>query len=166
MGNITNIKDLEGITTLGRPRKYTAEQFLKKANEYFIECDTAGAWTKQDFIKSGPNAGKIINTDLITMYTIEGVCLHCAVHESFIRQTEQYLKPEESEEDMNFYLVCKYIRGRIRKQRLEGGGNMSLNALIVARLEGLSDKQEIKATNTNISVNVQDQGLADKLDQE
>ncbi len=162
------IKDIQDILPpkQGRPRKFKSpQQLFDAANEYFEHC-RLNPWQKQDFIKSGPNAGQKCSVDLETPYTYQGLCIHLGVNSQYFNEFKEGLKIKEVEEDLHFSVIAKYIHDVISSQRFEGAMVGAFNPLIVSRLEGLTDKQEITATNTNISVNVQDKGLKDKLDEE
>ena len=57
---------------VGRPRKYTPQELWETACKYFEWCDSH-PWTKYEPIKSGADAGKLIEMQLKIPYTIEGL---------------------------------------------------------------------------------------------
>jgi len=153
--------------TAGRPNIYTPEELVTEVNKYFKWCNDNPV-IKQDFVKSGQNAGKKVSIEIDTPYTLEGLCIFLKVSTQYLRDLKAAIKHNTNEklkeEFSKYSLVLKYIYNRVSAQRLQGGMTGLYNPLIVSRLEGLSDKQEVKQeTNANISVNVTDPKLKDKL---
>ena len=167
MTNSRYIKEYKHLKTInsGATKLFTPKELFDLSNEYFQQC-IDNPWKKRDFIKSGPNAGEKVNVDTETMFTWQGLYVYLGVNKHYINDLEGRLNPKKRSEDTIFAEIIAHIRNVIVMQRYEGAACGAFNVVLVSRLEGLAEKQEIEATNTNISVNVQDPKTAEKLKKE
>lgn len=118
---------------LGRPRKYTPEELWETACKYFEWCDDH-PWTKYEAIKSGADAGKLIEMPLKIPYTLEGLCFFCGVAETFLRANRN---------DGDFSSVIEEIYKIIETQQFTGASVGAFNSNIIARKLGLVEKTNI-----------------------
>lgn len=118
----------------GQPRKYTPEELMEKANEYFEFCDQ-NKWMKYDVIKSGPDVGKVIEIPLTIPYTLEGLAVYLGLDFCFFRDN----KKGHGE----YSAVIKKIYEIIENHQLTGASVGVFNHQIIARKLGLADKQNI-----------------------
>jgi hypothetical protein len=124
----------------GRKLKYKSPaEFLEKVYEYFNSRDKNPRY-KKDVIRSGDNAGMIINIPLEQPYTIEGMCVFLKID----RSTFSGLYCQRKE----FIPVTTHAREVIEADQLEGAIMGIYNPNIIARKLGLADKKEISADNT------------------
>ncbi len=111
----------------------TPDELLQEAYKYFEWCYKK-PWYKNEAIKSGPNAGKIIKVPTSRPYTIEGLCVYAGI------SVQTFFNYEQRND---FLEVVTHIREVIRQNQLEGAMVEAYSSNIVARLLGLSDKKEL-----------------------
>ena len=160
---------------MARPYKYTPEQLQSKIDKYFKYADE-NPLIKNEVVKTGKEAGKILPVPMPIVYSIQGLCYHVNIdRDTFYdlidknrAETTQNNKDGENNINMinQFSDICIRARQKINDNQISGATAGLMNPLIVSRLQGLTDKHEVKATNTNILVNVMDEGLKGKLDKE
>lgn len=119
---------------VGRPRKYKPVELWEMACNYFEWCDSH-PWTKYEAIKSGADAGKLIEMPLRIPYTIEGLCFFCGVEENFLRSNK--------ENNGDYSTVIKEIYKVIENQQFTGASVGAFNSNIIARKLGLVEKTTI-----------------------
>lgn len=128
----------------GRELEYkTPEDFAKEAYKYFEWC-YKNPWIKKDFIKSGDSAGSIVDIPTSRPYTIEGLCNYMGIS---VKTFYNY------EERKDYLQVVTHVREIIRQNQIEGACVGAYNSNIVARILGLSNKQEIETTG-GLTINV------------
>jgi hypothetical protein len=139
----------------GRDRIFTEPQILEDAaNEYFDWIDN-NPLTKQEVLKGGEHAGKIVTVEIGRPYLIEALCEYLGVCVQYFNQFERSLDVENNETHKDFLSVISHIRSRISRQKLEGAAVGIFNPLIVSRIEGLKDRQEV-TQQSEIKVSVSD----------
>jgi hypothetical protein len=155
----------------GRPRIFkTPDELWYSAQEYFKWCDDNPDYKIEMLKKS------ILEEDLITgeftlihyvsvpvkrAYLWSGLCLYLGVDVSFFTQFENGLDLSK-EEDKEFYKVVRAIRDTIKADQVTGGLNGTLNANLVARLQGIAEKRELESKNVNTNDDID----YDQLDDE
>lgn len=142
--------------TIGRNRIFNDPTELKeKIDQYFRDTDQR-FWEKEDFIKSGELAGTIIRLKTKIPYTIEGMSEFLGVNSKYIYDFENQIKEMKDRKIANdFSDVLTYAREKISRQKLEGAMCGAFNPLIVARLEGLRDRQDITSNNKDLNLTVE-----------
>ena len=135
------------------------DQIIAEAQEYIKTCKN-NPIIVNELIKAGNRAGDVVKVERPRIPTQLGLCNYLGI----VEKTFNNYKTKDSYKD--FFLSFTYVSEMFRLNLLENSITGEANPMIVSRLLGLADKQEVQATNTNISVNVQDKNLADKLDQE
>ena len=111
---------------------------------------------KRRVIKGGEHAGQIIPVPHARPYTLEGLTEHLGVWRQYLDQFEQNLDTENNPIHKEFSLIITRVRNKISRQKLEGATVGLYNPLIVSRIEGLRDRQEINQTS-DVKVTVTDQ---------
>ena len=140
----------------GRDKIFTEPKTLwEEACKYFKWCDEH-PWYKNEVIKGGSMAGEIKPVAIERPYLIEGLTLFLNVSLQYFDNFERNLDPENNEQHKDFVLVVSRIRETIRRQKLEGAAVGAFNPMIISRIEGLRDRQEINQTS-DIKVTVTDQ---------
>ena len=119
----------------GRHPEYTPEALLQRANEYF-------EWVEQNPFKEEVifHAQGLITKDYVTKkrpLTLEGFCIYANIVKNTFYSYEK---------NKDFVNITSYIRETIENQQLELASAGFLNANIIARKLGLSDKSEVKVT--------------------
>ena len=105
------------------------------------------------FIKANPRTkreyvgrdGKEKDTPLMTPLTLEGLINFVWDKRDFCMRDYLYSKDERYEPFSN---ICTRVKENIRQDQIEGGMVGQYNASITQRLNGLSDKQEVKQETT------------------
>jgi meiotically up-regulated gene 157 (Mug157) protein len=131
----------------GRDKLFATPDLLwEAAYEYFSWCD-AHPWLKKEQLKR-PTTTKDKNgnqklhsmVDIPTArpYTLSGLCLYLGASESFWRE---FRKNQTLTQD--FLSVIHAVEEIISTQQLEGAIVGAFNANIIARKQGLTDKQEL-----------------------
>lgn len=117
----------------GAPKKYTPEELWAKFLEYMDKNDEY-SWAKDDFIKSGPEAGRIVSIDIPNPPSIRMFCLFAGIAESTFNN---YRKSTDLNE------VALAIEGIILNTQIGGAAVNLYNSNIIARWAGLVDKKEM-----------------------
>jgi hypothetical protein len=121
----------------GRDKIFSSpEVFLKEAYSYFEQCNK-NPWYKNEVVKGGPNAGKILKVPTQRPYTIKALCIYLNITE------QTFLNYEKDENYQDFFEVFTHVREIIENNQLEGATVGAYNANIIGRLLGLADKQDI-----------------------
>lgn len=142
--------------THGRAKLFASpEAMWKAACEYFEWCEN-NPLIEEDFISSGPKAGQKVKLNKMRPFTMQGLCLYLDCNTMYFNQFEQSLKEkedqgtaEEKQTVKDFSLVVTRIREAIYNQKFTGAAAGFLNANIIARDLGLSDKKELEG---NLSI--------------
>lgn len=142
----------------GRDKLFVTPQLLwEAACEYFEYCDK-NPWrvTKS---KKGVKGKETEETPTQCPYTLTGFLSYCDTSDSYWRKFK-----ESANED--FFTVITRIENIIKSQQLEGAMVGAFNANIVARINGLAEKQELSGeVKTGLTVVVNNQEEADLLEQ-
>jgi hypothetical protein len=124
----------------------TPELLLEAAYEYFKQCDE-NPWYKNEAIKSGMDAGKIIQIPVRTPYTFEGLYSFLGISRI------GYMNYEKDEKYEVYFTITTHIRSIIERNQIEGASVGAYNPNIIARLLGLVDKSETKTELTgNVTI--------------
>lgn len=109
------------------------------ACEYFEWCDKT-PWYKNEAVKSGIYAGRIIKIPTAKPYSLSGLCLYIGCDQSYFRKFKGHC-------DKDFITIITRIEEVIETQQFEGAVVGAFNANIIARKLGLADKQELTGSN-------------------
>lgn len=118
----------------GLQKKYTPEKLWDEFIAY-MEVNSKHSWAKDDFIKSGPDAGKIVTVDIPNPPSIMAFCLYAGISEQTFNSYRKCVG-ELSE-------VACAIAGHILGIQIGGAATNTYNSNIVARWAGLVDKKEL-----------------------
>ena len=141
------MRDEHGRKKLFESTPEGLQNFLDLCNEYFNITDKR-KWIKKDFIKSGQDAGKIIDIECDTPYTVEGLCQHLQIDSRTFRNYES------NENYKDFFPIFSYVRDRIKNQLNEGGLLNAFNPMLVARINQIKDSQDITTNGENIGLHI------------
>lgn len=135
-----------------RPRAYaTPEAFKEATDDYFNWIDN-NPIMKNEALKSGLDAGRIIQVPTQRPYLIEGLCDHLGI------TVQTFMNYESKEEYKAFFEVCAYVRQKIYRQNLEYGYSGAFDAGLVARKLGIADKKEMEANIRAAEIIVRNEG--------
>lgn len=129
--------------------KFTKETLWDVFIKY-IEDNEKQEWYKTDFIKSGPDAGKLIDVPIPNPPSIQGFC-------AFAGMTPQcFTNYRKSEHEL--FEISSMIVNIIQTIQIEGATVNVYNQAIIARLTGLVDKSEVE-----IKAELSDDEIEDKI---
>lgn len=118
----------------GRPRIYNTEKQLEEAcDAYFTWCDS-NPWVKNELVRGGDLAGKIIPVPTARPYTIRALCAHIGI------SRETWYKLEKNPE---FSDITTRVHDKIYNQKFEGATVGAFNGNIIARELGLSENVSV-----------------------
>ena len=118
----------------GQPKAIkSAEELLKLANEYFEECDKS-PWLVLHPVKAGPNMGETVAVPTARPYTEQALVVYLNIAWS---TWDSYKKSADYSE------VCSIIVNIIKSQQIEGALVGAFKEQLTARLNNISDKQEV-----------------------
>lgn len=138
------------------PKKFkTPKEMWDLAIKYFQWCDD-NPWYKNEAIKSGNDAGKIIHIPTQRPYTIIGLCNYLKINE------DTFLNYQHKKGYEKFFGVSKEIRSIIEQNQIEGATINAYNHNIIARLLGLIDKTE-KTIKTHKPIKIEIINADDKF---
>ena len=150
-------------TKHGRDRLFSdAETLREAANEYFEYIDSHPYYkpeqkkgntiipkdanlTIEEFKQATDN---IVDIPTIRPYLLVGLCMYLNINEKYFNQFEDSIKDKKDPVSLDFSAVLYYIRQAIYQSQLEGGVLGTFNPMLVSRLLGLKDRQDI-TTNDN-----------------
>lgn len=135
--------------THGRPMEYSTTEALWEAFEKYYEWNSKRVLYRQEAVKSGDLAGKIIKIPLPVPLTIQGFCVHAGIAFQTFQNYCSGIAPWEG-----LFEVATYIRESIQTHQLEGASLNILNPNIVARLVGLADKKDVEQRTTTTVVHL------------
>lgn len=137
----------------GRDKLFTTPELLwEAACEYFQWCDDNPLQEEKLFHYQGVISRD--SSDKMRAYTLVGLCLYLNCNQKYFCNFEDNNKNSDDFSD-----IITRIRETIYKQKFEGAAADLLNANIIARDLGLSDKQEI---DQNVSDKTQTKEERDK----
>jgi hypothetical protein len=114
---------------MGKPKKYKPDEILKKAQEYALWCEENPLYELKVF-----GTGFKSQIPKMRAMTIEGFCLFCNMAKSTFY---------EYEKEKDYSNIIARVKDLFYSQKFEGAAAEFLNANIIARELGLSDKQEL-----------------------
>lgn len=127
----------------GRPRSFTPEEFEQAWEDYFSWCD-ANPWKKNEMIKSGDLAGRLVEVPIPRPYSEIGFCAYHGLGEHYINQLAGSLEGRKDAKSKQYSYILTRARAKCRSQKFEGAAVGAFNANIIARDLGMVDKQDVK----------------------
>jgi hypothetical protein len=112
------------------------------AGEYFLWCEKH-PWNKNEAIKSGPNAGKIIKVPTERPFTLTGMCQFLNVNSDYFNQFKKRIAGKTDKKSVGFAEVITRIEETIYTQKFEGAAVGAFTPNIIARDLGLVDKKDV-----------------------
>ena len=126
-------------TKHGRGKLFESPEMLWDACcEYFQWCDD-NPLIEIDY--KGKDADEV-RYPRMRAYTLRDLYRYLDVNEQYLIHFEKNLKPKDSEEDKDFVNIITRVRDIVYTQKFQGAAAGFLNANIIARDLGLSDKKE------------------------
>lgn len=140
----------------GRNFAYTPDLLWDEAVKYF-EWISNRVWNKKDPIKSGDNAGTLIDVPTQTPMSIQSFCLFVDITPDTFRN---YISNEGSYKD--FFEVTTRIRSIIESNQWEGATVGAYNPNIIARTLGLIDRSDITSKDKPLTEEVDYDAISTK----
>ena len=149
----------------GRDKLFATPELLWEATGEFFQWILDNPLEETDF--RGKDADRVILPH-IRPFTMQGLCSYLDCSTSYFRTFKSTLLKKDDKLSKDFLSVLTRIEETVYRQKFEGAATGFYNANIIARDLGLTDKKDLTSAgeSLNISVNVQDQKLKDKLDKE
>lgn len=131
----------------GREKLFASPELLwNAAEEYFQWCDD-NPWLKKELLKSGPDAGKLVDIPTARPYTLTAMLLYMGASEEWWREFKK------ANHD-GFLGVITEIEQVIYSQKFEGAAVGAFNANIIARDLGLKEKSEVDHTSKGEQIQI------------
>lgn len=154
----------------GCPLKFTPDELWGRSLEYFEWCDNNPEYRiemlKKPIWEEDLFTGEMVLVHYIQIpiknaYLLSGLCLWLGVNKNYFTDFIDRMKEDEPKH-IAFARVVRAILLIIESQQVQGGLNGTLNANLVARLQGIAEKRETENKNTNTSDDID----YDQLDDE
>lgn len=130
----------------GRDKLFESPELLwQAACEYFEWCDKNPLKEEKAFAYQGVITKEDVN--LMRAYTLKGLCFYLNCSESYFREFKSNV-PKDGED---FLTVIDDIEKIIYNQKFEGAAAGLLNANIIARDLGLTDKKDLTTAGEKIT---------------
>lgn len=138
----------------GRDKLFATPDLLwDAACEYFQWCND------NPLIEIDYRGSKMERIELPKMraFTLEGLCFYLDANKGYFNDFDDALKNKTDKLSKDFSTVITRIREVVYRQKFEGASAGFLNANIIARDLGLSDKSQVQQNSTIEYVNVSKQ---------
>ncbi len=127
-------------STHGRDRIFAdPPTLLEECQKYFNRCD-AHPYYKNEVLRGGDKAGKIVKVPMEQPYTMHGLCVFLGVNTLYFNQFEKSLEGKEDDRSKDFSVVITHVREVVYQQKFRGAAVGAFNHNIIARDLGLQDK--------------------------
>ena len=135
--------------TIGKNKEYTPKELAEKINEW-IELTSKSVWKKEEFIKAGPQAGQKVYLETATPFLIQDLCLYLRVNRNYFTQLAKQLEGKEDSESSEYSRIISHVDQLCTNQKMQGALIGAYNPMLVSRLEGLTDKQDITSNGETV----------------
>lgn len=125
-------------TKHGRDALFTDPAKLWDAAVEYFEATDKRTWNEQNWV--GKDGDEVIKYHP-TPYTLTGFCVFLGVNTQYFNN---FKESETFKNNPDFSVVYTRIRNIIETQQVEGAMTGFFNASLTARLNGLTDKQDVK----------------------
>jgi hypothetical protein len=135
--------------------KHGRDKIFKTPDDLWDSCCEYFDWAEDNPLletKSYMYQGKAVQDQIpkLRAMTVEGLCLFLHVNSKYFNDFEAALDMSDPQ-DKDFSDIITRAKDVIRQQKFAGAAADQLNANIIARDLGLTDKKEVK-TNSNVRV--------------
>lgn len=134
--NFWELRSTHGRKTLFE----TPELMWEAACEYFTWC-VKNPLKEKDF-RGG--MAKRVTLDKMRPFTMEGLCSYLDCNTQYFNQFEKALKEKQDDLSKDFSWIVLRIKETVFNQQFTGAASGFLNPNIIARRNGLADKQEAR----------------------
>lgn len=131
---------------MGRAFKYSGNEIMSKWVDY-VDYMKTQYLERPELIKSGEQAGTVINVQIKEPYTIESFCLFVGMT---VQTFHNHLNKESDNIDESLFESIAYVNTQIKKQQIAGGLNGVFNPMVVSRLNSLNDNSTVNM-NANVA---------------
>lgn len=144
----------------GRDAIFTDPEILRQSiQEYFDLTDSRRDWDGQEWV--GKDGDEVIVKKRVP-FTLKGLCVFLGVSSHYF---SEFKKSQTFQNNPEFLEVYTWAEDVIQTQQIDGGLLGYYNASLTARLNGLTDKQDITSAGEAIkpTIIVQSQQAAENL---
>ncbi|MEA1849174.1 terminase small subunit [Chryseobacterium sp. MHB01] len=126
----------------GAPLKYSTPEELESFCKGYFEWADKNPWIKNDVVKGGEFAGTPLQIPTQRPYTLIALCHYLSLS---LNGWKKY------EERAEFVTVTTWVREKINNQQIEGAMVGAFNANLTARIQGISDKQDLTSNGETLT---------------
>ena len=144
----------------GRDAMFTDPEILRQSiQEYFELTDQRRDWDGQEWV--GKDGDEVIVKKRVP-FTLKGLCVFLGVSSHYF---SEFKKSQTFQNNHEFLEVYTWAEDVIQTQQIDGGLLGYYNASLTARLNGLTDKQDLTSGGEPIkpTIIVQSQQAAENL---
>lgn len=124
-----------------RPEIANATEFYSKSVEY-LDWAVEHPWLKNDAVKMGKTAGKIISVPTDRPFSIKGFSVYMGRSDGWYKKMRAAAKKRE---DADMLDAMRWFENICETQRLEGALIGAFNASLVSAMDGIKQKQDDEA---------------------
>ena len=136
----------EKRSTHGRKAIFATPEIMEAAaSEYFEWCEN------NPLVAEEVSGGKLIQINKLRAFTIQGICSFFDVNVSYFSEFLEREKAKNTKKSKDFTQVITRIYQDIYNQKFTGASANLLNANIIARDLGLTDKKDLTTNGENIN---------------
>lgn len=130
----------------GRPRKIESPERLEELFIKYKVWASQNPWIKKDFIKSGEFAGQIVDLPTERPLTEWGLAVFIGMSRSNL--IEYSKRPE-------FQDIYARIKDEMSEQKISGGLSGAYNPMLVSRIEGIAENQNLNLSG-KVVIDIED----------
>ncbi len=119
----------------GRDKLFATPELLWDAAQEYFQSVIDNPWYKIEAVKSGDNAGMLIEVPAVPPFTIEGLCMYFECSDKWFGEFYK-----ANIENTTWQPTLDRIKHTIRRQKFEGATIGVFNPLIISRDLGLTEK--------------------------
>ncbi|WP_438423116.1 terminase small subunit [Aquimarina macrocephali] len=134
----------------GRDKLFATPELLwEAACEYFQWCDD-NPLIENKVINSAKEGVVDHPVSKVRVYTLNGLCLYLDCNDAYLRQFKVLLRGKEDKLSKDFSTVITHIEKTIYEQQFTNAAADLLNANIISRSLGLTDKKDLTSGGEKI----------------
>lgn len=134
----------------GRSKIFATPAIMwEAACEYFLWCEDNPLIAIEYYGKDAERC----EVPKMRPFTMQGLCFYLDCNTGYFNDFNEALKGKKDKTSKEFSAIVTRIRETVYRQKFEGAASGFLNANIIARDLGLTDKQQIDG-NANITVEI------------
>lgn len=134
---------------IGKNKQYKPLELAERINKW-IELTKNSVWKKEEFIKAGPQAGQKVFLETATPFLIQDLCLYLNVGRNYFTQLAKQIEGKDDDESKEYSCIITHIDQLCTNQKTQGALVGAYNPMLVSRIEGYTDKQDITSNGETV----------------